>query len=48
MDGLCPRQAWKLFEILDEDNDGEIDADEFVPDCPGDLWGWGRHYFSAH
>lgn len=24
-------QAWKLFEIMDEDDNGEINADEFVP-----------------
>ncbi|CAJ1343786.1 unnamed protein product, partial [Effrenium voratum] len=31
--GINEEKAWKLFEILDEDNDGEIDADEFVSRC---------------
>lgn len=27
---LAAAQAWKLFEIMDEDDNGEINADEFV------------------
>ena len=30
-------EAWKLFEIMDEDDNGEINADEFV--CLGASWG---------
>ncbi|CAL1149980.1 unnamed protein product, partial [Cladocopium goreaui] len=35
--GISQSKAWKLFEIMDEDDNGEINADEFV--CLGASWG---------
>eukprot|EP00434_Breviolum_minutum_P030807 symbB.v1.2.027241.t1/scaffold2776.1/size70721/3 len=31
--GISQSKAWKLFEIMDEDDSGEISADEFVSTC---------------
>lgn len=31
--GISQSKAWKLFEIMDEDDNGEINADEFVSTC---------------
>eukprot|EP00913_Durusdinium_trenchii_P026273 g24652.t1 len=31
--GINQSKAWKLFEIMDEDNNGEINAEEFVSTC---------------
>ena len=36
-DGLAPYMADADFTVLDPDNDGTIDADEFMAGCKGGL-----------